>query len=130
MARRRRHRTMTPAALAANRRNLEKARAARSRAAAQKAPTKLAIRKAPISSNKTQIKAASQKALSTKAIEGKKPTAKVGEEMVTLYHRTTPAAAKKIVKEVEGQPVPYQTDTSKKIAQEVPKVVSFDDLSQ
>ncbi len=38
--------------------------------------------------------------------------------------------AKKIVKEVEGQPVPYQTDTSKKIAQEVPKVVSFDDLSQ
>lgn len=99
MARRRRHRTMTPAALAANRRNLEKARAARSRAAAQKAPTKLAIRKAPISSNKTQIKAASQKALSTKAIEGKKPTAKVGEEMVTLYHRTTPAAAKKIVKE-------------------------------
>ncbi len=39
--------------------------------------------------------------------------------------------AKKVaVEDEEAESVPYQTDSSRKIAQEVPKVVSFDDLSQ
>jgi len=86
---------MTPAALAANRRNLEKARAARSRAAKAKEASSLSSRR------RTPTKIARKKLTTVKAETGKLATKsiKVKEEMVTLYHRTTPSAARKIVKE-------------------------------
>jgi hypothetical protein len=91
---RRHHRTMTPAAIAANRRNLIKARAARSRTTA----TSSVKRTATKTSVKTSVKRTATK---TSALSGKVATKSTGtkEEMITLYHRTTPAAARKIVKE-------------------------------
>ncbi len=38
--------------------------------------------------------------------------------------------AKKVLSDNHSASVPFKTDSSKKIAQEVPKIVSFDDLSQ